>query len=36
MEMMARGFTVYLLSQFTEIKLAEWTAYTLKIYIKFT
>ena len=31
MEMMDRGFTVYLYSQFTM--MTEWPAYTLKIYV---
>lgn len=32
---MARGFTVNLYSQFTVITLAEWTAYTPKIYVPY-
>ena len=32
-EIMARGFTVNLYSQFTVITLAVWTAYTLTIYV---
>jgi hypothetical protein len=32
---MARGFTVNLYSKFTVIKLAKWTAYTLKIYLPY-
>jgi len=34
-EIMARGFTVNLYSQFTVITLAEWTAYTLQIYVPY-
>jgi len=32
-EIIARGFTINLHSQFTVITLTEWTVYTLKIYV---
>ena len=34
-EIMARGFTVNLYSQFTAITLAVWTAYNLTIYVPY-